>query len=94
MILAEKEKKHFSPEFRSYSTWARKFHKNRKKKSKINKHLSALFLAKTGLNRPRKREKTFSPEFRSYSAREENSEKNSKKIKKKKNLKTSLRHYF
>ena len=35
---------------------------------KLKKNLSpALFFAKTGWDRPRKREKKFSPEFRSYS---------------------------
>ena len=40
----------------------------REKNSKNFKNLfPALFLAKTGLDRPRKGEKNFSPEFRSYS---------------------------
>ena len=36
---------------------------------KLKNLFAALFLAKTGLDRPRKRKKKFSPEFRSYSAR-------------------------
>ena len=47
---AEKEKKHFNPEFRLYSARGRKFRKkNSKKIQKINKNLfPALFLDKTG----------------------------------------------
>ena len=66
----KKRKKHFSREFRSYSTRARKF---QKKIAKILKKLENLFLAfflsTTGWDRLRKREKTFSPKFRSYSAK-------------------------
>ena len=36
---------------------------------KLKNHFPALFLAKTGLDRPRKRKKKICPEFRSYSAR-------------------------
>ena len=39
----------------------------------------ALFLAKTGLDRPRKREKNFSPEFCSYPTPARKLKKNSKK---------------
>ena len=67
---SRKREKNFSPEFRSYSTQARKFRKKKLKNWKKLKNLfPALFLAKTGWDRPRKREKNFSPEFRSYSAR-------------------------
>ena len=38
-----------------------------KKFKKLKKLFPALFLAKIGLDRPRKREKNFRPEFRSYS---------------------------
>ena len=43
--------------------------KNRKKIKKLKNLFAALFLAKTGLDRPRKRKKKFSPKFRSYSTR-------------------------
>ena len=44
-----KREKNFSPEFRSYSTWARKFQKKIVKKyKKLKNHFLALFLAKTG----------------------------------------------
>ena len=36
-----------------------------KKFNKLKNLIPALFIAKTGLGRPRKREKNFSPEFRS-----------------------------
>ena len=36
-----------------------------KKFNKLKNLIPALFIAKTGLDRPRKREKNFSPEFRS-----------------------------
>ena len=39
-----------------------------KKFNKLKNLIPALFLAKMGLDRPRKREKNFSPEFRSSSA--------------------------
>ena len=62
-----KIEKNFSPEFRSYSTPARKFRKKIAKKFlKLKNLVLALFLAKTGWDRPRKRKKKFSPEFRSY----------------------------
>ena len=89
MRQAEKEKI-FSPEFRSYSTRARKF---RKKFQKNLKNLFlALFLAKLGLDRPRKSEKIFIPEFRSYSIRERKFRK--KQRQNSKNEKTSFWHYF
>ena len=53
-----------------------------KNTKKLKNPFLALFLAKMGWDKPRKREKNFSPEFRSNSAREENCEKNSKKIQK------------
>ena len=66
----KREKKNFSPEFRSYLAWGRKFPKKIAKKfKKLKNHFPALFLAKTGQDRPRKREKKFSPEFHSYSTR-------------------------
>ena len=61
------EKKKNTPEFRSYPTQARKFQKKLEKNSKKFKNIiPALFLSKSGCDRPRKREKNFSPEFRSY----------------------------
>ena len=76
--------KNFSPEFHSYSTWGRKF---RKKKQKKKKNLfPALFLAKTGCDRPRKREKNLVPNYVHTRPGEENSEKNRKKIQKIKKL--------
>ena len=69
-----KREKNLSPDFRSYSTRARKFQKNRKKNQKIKNLFPALFVGKTGWDRPRKREKNFSPEFHSYSTQEENSD--------------------
>ena len=66
--LAEKEKKkNFSPGFGSNLTRAWKFWKKSKKKFK--NLFPALFLAKTGWDRPKKREKNFIPEFHSYSTR-------------------------
>ena len=60
--------------------------KKAKKFKKLEKLSPALFICKTGRERPRRREKNFSPEFHSYTTREENSEKNSKNLKKFKNL--------
>ena len=40
-----------------------------KKFKKFKNHFPALFLAKTGRDRPRKRKKNFTPEFRSYTTR-------------------------
>ena len=53
---------------------------------KLKKPFPALFLTKTGLDRPRKGEKNFSPEFRSYSTRARKFRKKiAKKFKKLKN---------
>ena len=61
------------------------FEKKTKKKSK--NLFPELFLAKTGVDRSKKREKIFCPEFRSYSARARKfRKKGEKKIKKSKNL--------
>ena len=82
MIGREREKKNLSPEFRSYSTRARKF---RKKIPKELKNLfPALFLSKTGYNRPRKikkkkKKKKFSPHSVHTRPEQENSKKNCKK---------------
>ena len=58
-----------------------------KKFKKLKNLFPALFLAKTGCDRPRKREKNFSPEFRSYSAQGRKfRKKKAKKFKKLKNL--------
>ena len=45
------------------------FKKKAKKIKKLKNLFPALFFAKTGRDRPRKREKNFSPEFHSYSTR-------------------------
>ena len=59
------------------------FEKNRKKKSKKLKNLfPELFLAKMGVDRPKKREKKIVPIFVLTRPGEENSEKNRKKIQK------------
>ena len=52
------------------------------KKLKNKKNLfAALFLAKTGLDRPRKTEKNFSPEFCNYPTRARKFQKKYKKLK-------------
>ena len=57
--------------------------KTAKKFKKFKKPFPALFLVKTGSDRPRKDEKNFSPEFRSYSTPERKLRKKiSKKIQK------------
>ena len=57
--------------------------KNRKKIRKLKNLFLALFLAKTGCDRPRKREKNFTPEFCSFPIRARKFEiKNRKKIQK------------
>ena len=82
-IGLEREKKNFTPEFRSYLTPARKFCKKTTKKFKKLKDLfSALFLAKMGRDRPRKREKNLPPNSVHTRPRQENSEENSEKISK------------
>ena len=64
----KREKKNFSPEFRTYLARGRKFRKKIAKEfKKLKNHFLALFLAKTGQDWPRKREKKFSSEFHSYS---------------------------
>ena len=51
-----KREKKFSPEFRSFSTRARKFQKKKAKKfKKLKKLIPALFLSKTGWGRLRNR---------------------------------------
>ena len=71
MRQADKERKKFNPDFRSYLTRARKIKKKIAKKLKKKKNLfPALFLAKMGGDSPRKREKKFNPEFRPYSTQE------------------------
>ena len=62
----EKEGKNFSPEFRSYSTRARKFRKIYLKNSKNYKTFSRHYFQPKRDEIGRKREKNFSPEFRSY----------------------------
>ena len=60
MRQAEKEKKHFSPEFRSYWTRARKFRKkNSKKIQKIEKPLSGILLSQNGMRYAEKARKKF-----------------------------------
>ena len=53
--------KNYTPEFRSFSTRARKFQKKYKKK--LKNQFPALFLAKTGSDRPRKGEKILIPNY-------------------------------
>ena len=64
-----------------------------KKFKKLKKLFPALFLAKIGLDRPRKREKNFRPEFRSYSTRARKFRKKKSKIFKKLK-KNPFWHYF
>ena len=52
-----KRKKNFSPEFRSYSTRARKFQKNSKKIQKIKKPLSGIISIQNGLREAEKEKK-------------------------------------
>ena len=72
-----KREKHFTPEFRSYSTQTKK---KAKKLKKLKNLFPTLFLAKTGWDRPKNREKNFTPEFRAYSTQTRKFQKNSKKI--------------
>ena len=56
----EKEKKHFSPEFRSYWTRGRKFRKkNSKKIQKIEKPLSGILFSQNGMRYAEKARKKF-----------------------------------
>ena len=68
----------------SVYTWPgqENFERNRKKIKKLKNLFPELFLAKTGVDRPKKGEKKICPDFRSYLAWVENSGKNSEKIKK------------
>ena len=66
---AKKVKKNLVPNSVHTRTGQEDSEKNSKKCQKIKKTLSALFLAKTGSYRPRKRERNFRREFRSYSTR-------------------------
>ena len=61
-----------------------------KKFKKLKKLFPALFLAKMGRDRWRKREKNFKPEFRSRSTRARKFQKIIKKIKKSKNPSPAL----
>ena len=96
MRQAEKERKKIQSRIPFILDPGKKILKKVEKDIKKLKNLfSALFLAKTRLDRPRKREKNFSPEFRSYSTRARKFRKNSKKNNKKlKTKKTSFRPYF
>ena len=79
-MIGRETEKNFNPEFRSHSTWERKFRKKEKKKSKKLKNLfPALFLAKTD-DIGRENEKKILV-LNSVQTRpgQENSEKNSKK---------------
>ena len=87
MRLAKKERKKILSRILFILDPGKKIPKKIATKLKKLKNLfPALFLAKTGCDRPRKREKKFCPEFRSYSIGQENSDKNSKKIEKLKTL--------
>ena len=85
MRYAEKEKKKILvPNSHSYSILARKFQKKIEKKNnkKLKNLFPALFLAKTGWDRPRESEKKFRPEFWPYPTQ-------AKKFQKKKKQKNS-----
>ena len=55
--MLRKWEKKFSPEFRSYSTRARKFQKNSKKIQKIKKPLSGIISIQNGLREAKKEKK-------------------------------------
>ena len=83
-----KKEKKFNHEFHSYSTRARKFQKKYKKK--LKNQFPALFLAKTGWDRPRNR-KNFTPELCSYPTWARNFQiKNSVKIQKIKKVNSDI----
>ena len=66
MSSAEKERKNLVSNSVHTRPGQENSEKNRIKIQQIKKNLiPALFIAKTGLDSPRKREKNFSPEFRS-----------------------------
>ena len=65
MRYAEKEKKNLVSNSVHTRPKQENSEKNSKKIQKIKKLFPALFLAKTGCDRLRKRKKNFSPEFRS-----------------------------
>ena len=69
MRYAEKEKKNLVPNSVHTRPRIENSEKNSKNIKKLKNLFLALFLAKTGRARTRKREKNFSPEFRSYSTR-------------------------
>ena len=58
-IDREREKKKFTPEFRSYSTQTRKFQKNCKKIEKIKKPLSDIIFSHNGMRQAEKGGKNF-----------------------------------
>ena len=83
MIKAEKEKKKFQSRIPFILGPRKKIPKGIAKKfKKLKNPFPALFLSKTGWDKPGKREKNFSPEFRSHPSRVAISKKNSKKIQK------------
>ena len=85
--MAEKERKKFYFRIPFILNPSKKIPKKTAKKfRKLKNPFPALFLAKTGQDRPRKRKKKFRPEFRSYSTRARKFQKNSKKIQKIKKL--------
>ena len=82
-IGRKREKKNFSPEFRSNSARKKIVKKIGKKFQKLKNLFPALFLSKMGRYRPRKRKINFTPEFFSNPTRarkfQKKSQKNSKK---------------
>ena len=83
MRKAEKEWKKCYSRIPFILDQGKKIPKNLAKKFKKTKNLfSAIFLAKTGWDRPRKGEKNLLPNSVHTRPRQENSKKNSKKIKK------------
>ena len=89
-IGGEREKKNLDPN--SVHTWPgqENSEKNTIKNQKIKNLFPALFLAKTGWDRPRKREKNFTTEFCSYPTRARKFQKNSKKIQKTKKVNSGI----
>ena len=91
-IGREREKNILGPNSADTGPWQENSEKNSKKIRKIEKNLyPALFLDKTGWDRPRKGEKNFSPEFSSYLTPERKFRKKiSKNIQKNKKLLSSI----
>ena len=83
MSRLRKRERNLSPEFRSYSTRARKFLKKKEKEiKKLKNFFPSFFLAKTVLDRSRKRKKKLVPNFVHTRPGQENYEKYNIKIRK------------